>query len=153
MNLHIDTHILIWYIAGHSNLNKPMINLLEDAGNNISISVASLWEIAIKVGKGKLDLGIEFHELEAILNQLNIQFLPILFSDLNVHRTLPFHHTDPFDRLVNVFKAGGQAKTAIDASPSLILVQGVNSKEAKAALRVVTQHQTHLLEKWEEYHG
>jgi PIN domain nuclease of toxin-antitoxin system len=48
MNLLIDTHILIWYIAGHPNLNKPMINLLEDAGNNISISVASLWEIAIK---------------------------------------------------------------------------------------------------------
>ena len=100
MNLLIDTHILIWYIAGHSNLNKPMINLLEDAGNNISISVASLWEIAIKLGKGKLDLGIEFHELEAILNQLNIQFLPILFSDLNVHCTLPFHHTDSFDRLI-----------------------------------------------------
>ena len=100
MNLLIDTHILIWYIAGHSNLNKPMINLLEDARNNISISVASLWEIAIKVGKGKLDLGIEFHELEAILNQLNIQVLPILFSDLNVHRTMPFHHTDPFDRLI-----------------------------------------------------
>ena len=67
MNLLIDTHILIWYIAGHPNLNKPMINLLEDAGSNISISVASLWEIAIKVGKGKLDLGIEFYELEAIL--------------------------------------------------------------------------------------
>jgi PIN domain nuclease of toxin-antitoxin system len=100
MNLLIDTHILIWYIAGHPNLNKTMINLLEDPGNNLSISVASLWEIAIKVGKGKLDLGIEFHELEAILNQLNIQVLPIQFSDLNVHLTLPFHHTDPFDRII-----------------------------------------------------
>ena len=100
MNLLIDTHILIWYIAGHSNLNKPMLNLLEDSANNISISVASLWEIAIKVGKGKLDLGIEFHELEAILDQLNIQVTPILFGDLNVHSTLPFHHTDPFDRLI-----------------------------------------------------
>jgi PIN domain nuclease of toxin-antitoxin system len=100
MNLLIDTHILIWYIAGHPNLNKTMINLLEDPGNNLSISVASLWEIAIKVGKGKLDLGIEFHELEAILNQLNIQVLSIQFSDLNVHLTLPFHHTDPFDRII-----------------------------------------------------
>ena len=54
---------------------------------------------------------------------------------------------------VHVFKAGGQAKIAIDASPSLILVQGMNSKEAKAALQVVAQHQTHLLEKWQEYHG
>ena len=57
---------------------------------------------------------------------------------------------------VHVFQAGGQAKIAIGDSttaPSLLLVQGMNSKEAKAALRVVTQHQTHLLEKWEEYHG
>ena len=117
MNLLIDTHILIWYIAGHSNLNKPMINLLEDAGNNISISVASLWEIAIKVGKGKLDLGIEFYELEAILNQLNIQFLPILFSDLNVHRTLPFHHTDPFDRLI-ISQSINQNLTLMSADPA-----------------------------------
>jgi PIN domain nuclease of toxin-antitoxin system len=100
MNLLIDTHILIWYIAGHPNLNQTMIALLEDTENNLFISVASLWEIAIKVGKGKLDLGIEFHELEAILNQLRIQVLPILFGDLNVHLTLPFNHSDPFDRLI-----------------------------------------------------
>jgi PIN domain nuclease of toxin-antitoxin system len=100
MNLLIDTHILIWYIAGNSSLNPTMTDLLEATENDLSISVASLWEIAIKVGKGKLDLGIEFHELEEILAQLNIQILPILFGDLNVQRTLPFHHTDPFDRLI-----------------------------------------------------
>jgi PIN domain nuclease of toxin-antitoxin system len=100
MNLLIDAHILIWYIAGNPSLPKAMTDLLEDAENEIHISIASLWEISIKVGKGKLDLGIEFHELEAILNQLNIQILPILFGDLNVHRTLPFHHNDPFDRLI-----------------------------------------------------
>jgi PIN domain nuclease of toxin-antitoxin system len=100
MNLLVDTHILIWYIAGNSSLNPTMTDLLEATENDLSISVASLWEIAIKVGKGKLDLGIEFHELEEILAQLNIQILPILFSDLNVQRTLPFHHTDPFDRLI-----------------------------------------------------
>ena len=82
MNLLIDTHILIWYIAGNPKLNSTMTDLLEPTENDISISVASLWEIAIKVGKGKLDLGIEFHELEAILDQLNIQVIPILFSDL-----------------------------------------------------------------------
>jgi PIN domain nuclease of toxin-antitoxin system len=100
MNLLIDTHILIWYIAGNFSLNPSMTDLLEATENDLSISVASLWEIAIKVGKGKLDLGIEFHELEEILVQLNIQILPILFGDLNVQRTLPFHHTDPFDRLI-----------------------------------------------------
>jgi PIN domain nuclease of toxin-antitoxin system len=92
MNLLIDTHILIWYIAGHPKLNKTMTTLLEDTENNLFISVASLWEIAIKIGKGKLNLGIEFHELEIILNQLNIQILPILFSDLNIHLTLPWNY-------------------------------------------------------------
>jgi PIN domain nuclease of toxin-antitoxin system len=100
MSLLIDTHILIWYIAGNPSLNPMMLDLLEATENDLSISVASLWEIAIKVGKGKLDLGIEFHELEGILDRLNIQILPILFGDLNVQRTLPFHHTDPFDRLI-----------------------------------------------------
>jgi PIN domain nuclease of toxin-antitoxin system len=100
MNLLVDTHILIWYIAGNSSLNPTMTDLLEATENDLSISVASLWEIAIKVGKGKLDLGIEFHELEEILAQLNIQILPILFGDLNVQRTLPFHHNDPFDRVI-----------------------------------------------------
>lgn len=100
MNLLIDTHILIWYIAGNPSLNPVMTDLLEATENELSISVASLWEIAIKVGKGKLILGIEFHELEGILDRLSIQILPILFGDLNVQRTLPFHHTDPFDRLI-----------------------------------------------------
>ncbi|WP_309739576.1 type II toxin-antitoxin system VapC family toxin [Chamaesiphon sp. OTE_20_metabat_361] len=100
MNLLIDnTHILIWYIAGNPSLKPAMTDVLEATENKLSISVASLWEIAIKVGKGKLDLGIEFHELEGILDRLNIQILPILFGDLNVQRTLPLHHTDPFDRL------------------------------------------------------
>jgi PIN domain nuclease of toxin-antitoxin system len=99
MNLLIDTHILIWYIAGNPSLKPATIDLLEATENDLSISVASLWEIAIKIGKGKLDLGIEFHELEGILDRLNIQILPILFGDLNVQRTLPFHHTDPFVRV------------------------------------------------------
>jgi PIN domain nuclease of toxin-antitoxin system len=100
MNLLLDTHVLIWYVAGNPSLKPAAIDLLETTENDLSISVASLWEIAIKVGKGKLDLGIEFHELEGILDRLNIQILPILFGDLNVQRTLPFHHSDPFDRLI-----------------------------------------------------
>ena len=76
-----------------------MTDLLEATDNDLFISVVSLWEIVIKVGKGKLALGVEFHELEGILDRLSIKTLPILFGNLNVHRTLPFHHTDPFVRV------------------------------------------------------
>ena len=57
---------------------------------------------------------------------------------------------------IHVFKAGGQAKIALGSSdvlPSLILVQGMSAEEAKAAIAIVIEHQTYLLEKWEEYHG
>jgi hypothetical protein len=57
---------------------------------------------------------------------------------------------------VHVFKAGGQAKIALgsgDTLPSLIMVQGMSAKIAKAALAIVIENQADLLEKWEEYHG
>jgi PIN domain nuclease of toxin-antitoxin system len=56
MNLLVDTHILIWYIAGNSSLNPTMTDLLEATENDLSISVASLWEIAIKVGKSLIPI-------------------------------------------------------------------------------------------------
>jgi len=57
---------------------------------------------------------------------------------------------------VHVFKAGEQAKielNRLDVLPSLILVQGMSVKDAKAAISIVTEYQTYLLEKWQEYHG
>jgi hypothetical protein len=57
---------------------------------------------------------------------------------------------------VHVFKAGGQAKIKLgrlDVLPRLILVQGMSVKDAKAAISIVTEYQTYLLEKWQEYHG
>jgi len=57
---------------------------------------------------------------------------------------------------VHVFKAGEQAKIELDrldVLPSLILVQGMSVKDAKAAISIVTEYQTYLLEKWQEYHG
>ena len=100
MKLLIDTHILIWYIAGNPRLNRSMLNLIEATETDLYVSIASLWEIAIKSGKGKLNLGIEFNELENILNQLEIKILPIVFSDIKTFRFLPFHHNDPFDRIL-----------------------------------------------------
>ena len=93
MDLLIDTHILIWYIEGNSSLSQSMLDLIEAPDNDLYISIASLWEMAIKIGKGKLDL-------ENLLNQLEIKILPIVFSDTETYLRLPFHHNDPFDRII-----------------------------------------------------
>jgi len=56
----LDTHALLWFLGGERDLSPRAHGLIEDPGNFIMISIASLWEIAIKMGAGKLDVGRSF---------------------------------------------------------------------------------------------
>ncbi len=100
MNCLLDTHTLLWYLQNSENLSDGVTEILEDANNNLSVSIASLWEISIKLGLGKLRLQKPFSELEEVLQQLKIQVLTITFSDTECYLTLPLHHRDPFDRIL-----------------------------------------------------
>ena len=96
----IDTHVLIWYIKGDERLSRHIINRLDEPSNVIWISQASLWEITIKVSIGRLTIGIPFEELEAYLLEKGFLILDFTFADLINLQTLPYHHSDPFDRLL-----------------------------------------------------
>jgi PIN domain nuclease of toxin-antitoxin system len=97
----IDTHILIWYALNDSQLSSKVIAEIKNLDNQIFLSKASLWEMAIKINIGKLDLqGIPFAELENLLLMNNITVLDIQFKHFNRLLTLPLHHGDPFDRLI-----------------------------------------------------
>jgi PIN domain nuclease of toxin-antitoxin system len=100
MKVLIDTNVLIWYLQNSSQLSLMAKGILEDTDHQLYFSVASLWEISIKIGIGKLRLQKRFHELEDILNQLRIEILPISFSDTECYLSLPLHHRDPFDRML-----------------------------------------------------
>jgi PIN domain nuclease of toxin-antitoxin system len=100
MNCLLDTHTLLWYLQNSENLSDRTTEILEDANNNLSVSIASLWEISIKVGLGKLRLQKSFSELEEVLQQLKIGVLPISFADTERYLSLPLHHRDPFDRIL-----------------------------------------------------
>jgi PIN domain nuclease of toxin-antitoxin system len=97
----LDTHVFVWFIGGEERLSRAARELVQDRENEILISVASLWEIAIKHSLGKLDLERPFAEL--IPEQLDRQGLGVLSLELKhlaeVDR-LPFHHRDPFDRVI-----------------------------------------------------
>ncbi len=71
-------------------------------GNNSVnyVSIASLWEIAIKVSLKKLELKRPFDEINKQLLENGFEFLPVTFADTLTVSTLPFHHRDPFDRLI-----------------------------------------------------
>jgi PIN domain nuclease of toxin-antitoxin system len=73
---------------------------LENVNHNLSLSIASLWEISIKLGLGKLRLQKSFSELEEVLQDLKIGVLPITFADTERYLSLPLHHRDPFDRML-----------------------------------------------------
>lgn len=101
MHLLLDTHIFLWFIAGDKKLRDPVRALLDDDENEALLSIASLWEIAVKVNIGKLRLDRPFEEL--IPEQLSvneIDRLPIRMEHLATLLKLPLHHRDPFDRLI-----------------------------------------------------
>jgi PIN domain nuclease of toxin-antitoxin system len=100
MNIILDTHALIWHLEGNSKLSKIAFDKIENIGNNIFVSIASLWEISIKIRLKKLSLNIPLTQLKAHLKQKCIEILPIDFDDILVNSTLENHHNDPFDRII-----------------------------------------------------
>ncbi len=100
MNFILDTHVFLWYLQDDDQLTPPIANILESTENKLYLSIASLWEIAIKLGIGKLELEYSFDDLQSALNQFNIQILPIEFLDTRQYLDLPLHHRDPFDRIL-----------------------------------------------------
>jgi PIN domain nuclease of toxin-antitoxin system len=101
LRLLLDTHALLWFLAGDERLGEEARALIEDDGNEALVSAGSLWEIAIKLSLGKLGMSIPFEEaFPAQLDANEIRILPILPAHLRQVVSLPFHHRDPFDRLL-----------------------------------------------------
>lgn len=96
----IDTHVFIWFVENSPNLTKSMKDLIEDENSDILISIASLWEISIKTSIGKLPMTRRFEELIDVVNEDLIEILPINFAHTVENNSLPFHHRDPFDRII-----------------------------------------------------
>lgn len=101
MRLLLDTHAFLWFINGSTELSAVARLLIENEANQPFISVASLWEMAIKISLGKLNLSSPFDTFIPQQLKLNgIGLLNIQFRHTVVISTLPFHHRDPFDRLL-----------------------------------------------------
>jgi PIN domain nuclease of toxin-antitoxin system len=101
MRVILDTHTFIWQISDSARLSETARQAITNTENQLLISIASLWEIAIKVNLGKLTLSRSFMEL--IPEQLifaEIDQLPIRLEHLDLLISLPLHHRDPFDRLL-----------------------------------------------------
>ena len=97
----LDTHTLLWFISEDKKLSNRARQLILDSSSEIFLSIASLWEIAIKVNIGKLALDQPFEQLfPKELHFHKIRILDITVDNLVRLTTLPSHHRDPFDRLI-----------------------------------------------------
>ncbi|MBV6421865.1 MAG: hypothetical protein DAHOPDDO_03153 [Ignavibacteriaceae bacterium] len=97
----LDTHALLWIVTDDVQLSKKARKIFLDEENEIFISVASLWEIAIKVSLKRLNLGQtlnEFYIRHIVGNK--IRLMDIKVEHLAELEYLEFHHRDPFDRLI-----------------------------------------------------
>jgi PIN domain nuclease of toxin-antitoxin system len=104
MRLLIDTHTFLWFVEGDPQLSAEARRLLEDADNEIWLSLASVWEMAIKFSIGKLTLLDRVRPFAEHLSDLiesnGIAILPVTLPQVLHVATLPLHHRDPFDRLL-----------------------------------------------------
>jgi PIN domain nuclease of toxin-antitoxin system len=92
----VDSHALLWFVAGNRRRISAALRARIEAAEAL-ISIASLWEIAIKSALGKLDAP---DDLPARVQELGFELLPVSGDHAWRVRSLPHHHRDPFDRLL-----------------------------------------------------
>ena len=126
MRLLLDTNALLWLLAGDPRLGAQARHEVEAAAELV-VSAASLWEIAIKVSIGKL---AALPGLPAVLAEAGVRRLGIEDEHLRRLESLPWHHRDPFDRLL-IAQAQAEALTVLTADPAF----GDYAVPARAARR------------------
>jgi PIN domain nuclease of toxin-antitoxin system len=101
MRVLLDTHSLIWYVDQHHLLSRAAHAAITDPANDLLLSAASIWEIAIKIGLRKLSLSQPYQQwISRAVADLGLNVLPITVEYADVQIALPLHHRDPFDRLL-----------------------------------------------------
>lgn len=103
MRLLLDTQAILWYLEGDRRLTTTARSLIDDASNDCLVSVASLWEMAVKVRIGKLASALGVPPTDMIMGFLartGIDLLPIAPAHALRVAALPLGHGDPFDLLI-----------------------------------------------------
>lgn len=100
MNLLLDTHVALWAITDNPKLPKKAREMIESPKSSVSISAATIWEIAIKHGLGRGDMPVSSQDALRYFNESGYHFLPIEPEHAAAVAELAAHHADPFDRIL-----------------------------------------------------
>ena len=101
MQVLLDTHTFLWFIGDSPQMSAKAQEVIENAANDVLLSIASPWETSIKVSSGKLALDRPVDAFFVDFMRLHrVTLLPITFAHIARVSVLPFHHRDPFDRML-----------------------------------------------------
>jgi PIN domain nuclease of toxin-antitoxin system len=100
MRLLLDTHVLIWNIGNQEALSEKVLALVDDPTHDKFISLASLWEMNIKISLGKLKLAQPTSQIVSDYLEAGLKLLPITIEHIQAVANLPWPHRDPFDRML-----------------------------------------------------
>lgn len=100
MRILLDTHAVVWYLDGNEKLLPNHRHLIVDSRNGVFVSTATLWELAIKIGIGRLETPRSLSEILATLQKQGFEILPVMPGHTLQLAALPLHHHDPFDRML-----------------------------------------------------
>ncbi len=100
MTLLVDTHAFLWFVAGDTRLSSAARRAIEAADGQWWLSAASVWEMAIKCSLGRLTLPAPANEYIADKVRRGLRVLAVEWAHAAAVEALPFHHRDPFDRLI-----------------------------------------------------
>ena len=114
----LDTHTAIWFFNGDTRLSGSARRLICDHSTPVYLSIASAWEVAIKLRIGKLDIDGRVADFIQDAEDNNIAILPVKTAHLTSLETLPMIHRDPFDRLL-VATALAEGMTLITADENI----------------------------------
>ncbi|MFN0146064.1 MAG: type II toxin-antitoxin system VapC family toxin [Dehalococcoidia bacterium] len=119
MRLLIDSHVWVWLTASPGRLNPATFTLLSEPGNEVLLSIASCWELAIKQSLGRLAFpGDIVTRLPELVAEQGIALLPITLAHAMAVAALPYHHRDPFDRLI-IAQSQLEGLSLVTADPAI----------------------------------
>ena len=96
----LDTHTYLWWLARPDRVSREVTAIISDETNEIFVSTATFWELAIKSSIGKITLSKDVHSLATELHEDGLVLLPVQPEHCSTVASLPFHHRDPFDRML-----------------------------------------------------
>lgn len=127
MRVLVDTHAMLWWLRDDRRLSRRARSVLKSGTNVLLWSMASSWEVALKVNLGKLELGRPIHRLFAeLVTEQGVEVVPISHEHCSRLADLPLHHRDPFDRML-----------VVQAQQAKVPVLSADTKLERYAVKVI----------------